>query len=84
MTFRSRYEGEELCSVMNRNLCSVQVWRSSRPCLLQFRSVRAFNLAFLREKTCAQKSPISVEFKERSRQYSTRPFEGRASFLTGA
>lgn len=65
MTFiRSRYEGEELCSVMNRNLCSVQVWRSSRPCLLQFRSVRAFNLAFLREKTCAQKSPISVEFIE--------------------
>lgn len=64
MTFRSRYEDEELCSVMNRNLCSVQVWRSSRPCLLQFRSVRAFNLAFLREKTCAQKSPISVEFIE--------------------
>lgn len=65
MTFRSRYEGEELCSVMNRNLCSVQVWRSSRPWpLLQFRSVRAFNLAVLREKTCAQKSPISVEFIE--------------------
>lgn len=64
MTLRSKYEAEELCSVMNRNLCSVQVWRTSRPCLLQFRSVRAFNLAFLREKTCAQKSPISVEFIE--------------------
>ena len=60
MTFiRSRYEGEELCSVMNRNLCSVQVWRSSRPCLLQFRSVRAFNLAFLRENLRAEVSHFS-------------------------
>lgn len=80
MTFRSRYEGEELCSVMNRNLCPVQVWRSSRPCLLQFQSVRAFNLAFLREKTCAQKSPISVEFIESSVSIQPGRLKGEPAF----
>ena len=64
MTFRSKYEAEELCSVMNRNLCSVQVWRSNRPCLLQFRSVRAFNLAFLREKNLRAEVSHSFEFLE--------------------